>query len=57
VLDNALGHLAGRQERVVDTQVVRALVELPAGVEPVLSVVFEQAAAGGLNVALRGLLG
>jgi len=37
--------------------VIRAIVELPARVELVLSVVFEQAAPGGLNVALGRFLG
>jgi hypothetical protein len=57
VLDRALSDLAGRQERVVDTQVVPPLVELPAGVELVAGVDVEQPAAGGPDVALRGFLG
>jgi hypothetical protein len=42
VLDYPVGNLAGRQECVVDTQVVLALVELPAGIELVPCVGFEQ---------------
>jgi hypothetical protein len=44
VPDHGLSDLGGRQERVVDAQIVLTLVELPAGIELVPLVEVEQAA-------------
>jgi hypothetical protein len=55
--DRALGHLPGRQARVVDPQVIRTPVELSARVELAPRVHVEQPSPGRRHVTRGGFLG